>query len=62
MIAIQHRLVFCIVTNSPYMGSKGINKELRDSVKKRYSDSNSDLFAVFMKRILELTKDTDLWR
>ena len=56
MIAIQHRLVFCIVTNSPYMGSKGMNKELSDFVKKRYPDSKSDLFAVFMERTLELTK------
>ena len=38
------------------MGSKGMNKELSDFVKKRYPDSKSDLFAVFMERGLELTK------
>ena len=46
----------CVVTNPPYMGSKGMNKELSDFVKKRYPDSKSDLFAVFMERTLELTK------
>lgn len=46
----------CVVTNPPYMGSKGMNKELSDFVKKRYPDSKSDLFAVFMVRCLELTR------
>jgi hypothetical protein len=46
----------CVVTNPPYMGSKGMNKELSDFVKKRYPDSKSDLFAVFMERTLALTK------
>ena len=46
----------CVVTNPPYMGSKGMNKELSDFVKKRYPDSKSDLFAIFMERTLELTK------
>ena len=46
----------CVVTNPPYMGSKGMNKELGDFVKKHYPDSKSDLFAVFMERTLEMTK------
>ena len=46
----------CVVTNPPYMGSKGMNKGLSDFVKKRYPDSKSDLFAVFMERTLEMTK------
>lgn len=45
----------CVVTNPPYMGGKGMNKELSDFVKSRYPDSKSDLFAVFMERCLELT-------
>lgn len=45
----------CVVTNPPYMGGKGMNKELGDFVKERYPDSKSDLFAVFMERCLELT-------
>ena len=47
----------CVVTNPPYMGAKGMNKELSDFVKKRYPDSKSDLFAVFMEKGLEFTKD-----
>ena len=46
----------CVVTNPPYMGGKGMNAELGDFVKKNYPDSKSDLFAVFMERTLELTK------
>lgn len=46
----------CVVTNPPYMGGKGMNKELGDFVKNKYPDSKSDLFAVFMERTLELTK------
>jgi type II restriction/modification system DNA methylase subunit YeeA len=38
------------------MGGKGMNAELGDFVKNRYPDSKSDLFAVFMERTLELTK------
>jgi SAM-dependent methyltransferase len=47
----------CVVTNPPYMGSKGMNKELGDFVKKRYPDSKSDLFAVFMERGFEMVKE-----
>jgi len=47
----------CVVTNPPYMGSKGMNKELSDFVKKHYPYSKSDLFAVFMERGLEFTKE-----
>jgi len=39
------------------MGSKGMNKELSDFVKKHYPYSKSDLFAVFMERGLEFTKE-----
>ena len=46
----------CVITNPPYMGSKGMNKDLSNFVKKGYPDSKSDLFAVFMERTLELTK------
>ncbi|MGC9351511.1 MAG: Eco57I restriction-modification methylase domain-containing protein, partial [Sulfurovum sp.] len=45
----------CVVTNPPYMGAKGMNKELGDFVKARYPDSKSDLFAVFIERGFELT-------
>lgn len=38
-----------VVTNPPYMGSSGMNKELSDYAKKNYPDSKSDLFAVFIE-------------
>ncbi|OYD07753.1 BREX-1 system adenine-specific DNA-methyltransferase PglX [Paludifilum halophilum] len=39
-----------VVTNPPYMGAKGMNPELSRFVKREYSDSKNDLFAVFMER------------
>ncbi|WP_304225871.1 BREX-1 system adenine-specific DNA-methyltransferase PglX [Gracilinema caldarium] len=42
-----------VVTNPPYMGSKGMNDSIKSYVGKRYPDSKSDLFAVFMERCLE---------
>ena len=47
----------CVITNPPYMGSKGFNKELSDFVKKNYRDSKSDLFACFIERCLDFTMD-----
>jgi type II restriction/modification system DNA methylase subunit YeeA len=38
-----------VVTNPPYMGSKGMNGKLLEFLKKKYPDSKSDLFAVFME-------------
>ncbi len=42
-----------VVTNPPYMGSKGMNETLKEFVNRRYPDSKSDLFAVFIERSLE---------
>ncbi|PTX52698.1 Eco57I restriction-modification methylase [Melghirimyces profundicolus] len=39
-----------VVTNPPYMGSRGMNPELSRFVKKNYPDSKGDLFTVFMER------------
>lgn len=50
----------CVVTNPPYMGSKGMNKELSTFVKKYYPDSKADLFACFMERCLDFTVDDGL--
>lgn len=56
---LQKRLLtsqyHCVVTNPPYMGNGGMNIELADFIKIQYSDSKSDLFAVFMERTLEFT-------
>ena len=38
-----------VVTNPPYMSSSGMGSKLTNFVKKKYPDSKSDLFAVFME-------------
>ncbi|MAT43663.1 MAG: SAM-dependent methyltransferase [Anaerolineaceae bacterium] len=43
-----------VVANPPYMGSKGMNAELKDFAKDFYPDSKSDLFAMFIERNLDL--------
>ncbi|WP_125584600.1 BREX-1 system adenine-specific DNA-methyltransferase PglX [Lacticaseibacillus jixianensis] len=43
------------VTNPPYMGSGKMPKSLSNFVKKDYSNSKADLFAVFMERLKNLT-------
>ncbi len=44
-----------VVTNPPYMGSKGMSPALSKFVKKEYPDTKSDLFAVFMEKCGEYT-------
>ncbi|MDH6018862.1 BREX-1 system adenine-specific DNA-methyltransferase PglX [Vibrio splendidus] len=48
----------CAVKNPPYLGSKGMNKELKDFGKKFYPNSKSDLFALFMERSFNLLKES----
>lgn len=45
-----------VVTNPPYMGSSGMDKELTKYVKKHYSDTKSDLFAVFIEKCASMLK------
>ena len=45
-----------MVTNPPYMGSGGMNAELKSFAGTRYPDSKSDLFAMFIERCLNLAK------
>lgn len=45
-----------VCTNPPYMGGSGMDKDLSIYVKKNYPDSKSDLFAVFIEKCLQLTK------
>ncbi|NME96559.1 BREX-1 system adenine-specific DNA-methyltransferase PglX [Clostridium cochlearium] len=45
-----------VVTNPPYMASSGMNPKLSKYVRDNYSDSKSDLFAVFMERCREFAK------
>ncbi len=45
-----------VVANPPYMGGKGFNADIRKFAKDHYPDSKSDLFAMFIERIMGLTK------
>ncbi len=45
-----------VIANPPYMGSKGMNADLKDFAKKTYPNSKSDLFAIFMERAFALLK------
>lgn len=44
-----------VITNPPYLGSSGMEKELSDYVKAYYPAGRYDLFAAFMLRCAELT-------
>jgi hypothetical protein len=45
-----------VVTNPPYMGSKGMTAKMSEYVQKHFPDSKSDLFAVFIERCGQLLK------
>ncbi|EPG9312228.1 BREX-1 system adenine-specific DNA-methyltransferase PglX [Serratia marcescens] len=45
-----------VVANPPYMGSKGMNADLKEFAKKQFPDSKSDLFAMFMESGFNLLK------
>ncbi|MCE5164305.1 BREX-1 system adenine-specific DNA-methyltransferase PglX [Plesiomonas sp. PI-19] len=44
-----------VIANPPYMGSKGMNAELKEFAKKQFPNSKSDLFSIFIERNLDLT-------
>ncbi|MDD5266998.1 MAG: BREX-1 system adenine-specific DNA-methyltransferase PglX [Methylococcales bacterium] len=46
-----------VVANPPYMGNKGMNARLSAWAKNNYPDSKSDLFAMFIERNIELTRN-----
>lgn len=43
-----------IVANPPYMGSKGMNASLKAFAQRNYPDSKSDLFSMFVQRLMDL--------
>ena len=49
-----------VVANPPYMGSNGMNSSLSSYAKENYPDSKSDLFAMFMERVLSLSVKTGM--
>lgn len=46
-----------VVTNPPYVSSGGMGAKLSDFVKKQYPESKSDLFAVFIERCEQMTRN-----
>ena len=46
-----------VIANPPYMGGKGMNTALKDFAKKKFPDSKSDLFAMFIERGFAWCKD-----
>ena len=46
-----------VVTNPPYMASKGMNNKLINYLKINYPLSKRDLFSVFIERCFDFTKD-----
>ena len=56
MIRRLQKKYACVVTNPPYMGSKGMNAEIRAFAEERYPNSKSDLFAMFIERNIEFAK------
>lgn len=47
----------CVVANPPYMGSKGMNADLKTFAGRRFPDSKSDLFAAFIERGFDFIRD-----
>ncbi len=43
-----------VVANPPYMGSKSLNEILKDFAKDEYPNNKSDLFAMFVERIMNM--------
>ncbi len=43
-----------VITNPPYMGGGGMNKELASFMKENYPNTKTDLFSAFLERGLEL--------
>ena len=59
LVRVAHNLgqkYDAVVTNPPYMGSSGMGATLSKYVKDNYSDSKSDLFAVFIEKCGQMTK------
>ncbi len=55
-VKIMARKYDIVVTNPPYMGSRGMNTKLSTYIKEHYQISKSDLFAVFIEKGFHLLK------
>ena len=46
-----------VCTNPPYMGNKGMNDNLSDYLQKNYASTKYDMFAAFIERGIQMTKE-----
>ncbi|HHT7084745.1 TPA: BREX-1 system adenine-specific DNA-methyltransferase PglX [Bacillus cereus] len=53
---IMSRNYDVVVTNPPYMGRSGMNEKLGTYLQLHYNDYRHDLYAVFIKKALDITK------
>lgn len=49
-----------VIANPPYMGSKGMNGDLKNIAYKNFPNSKSDLFSMFMERTFELLNSSGI--
>lgn len=47
-----------VITNPPYLAASGMSADLASFVKEHYKDSKSDLFACFIERCIQFTRDS----
>lgn len=50
-----------VVTNPPYMGIGGMSDKLNTYLKKKYNESKTDLFAVFIEKCRNITKKNAIY-
>ena len=49
-----------VITNPPYMGGRNMNGKLLDYIVKSYPQGKSDLYAVFILKTIDMTKDSGI--
>lgn len=54
-VDLLNQKYWVVIANPPYMGSKGMNSTLKEFAKNDYPKSKSDLFSIFVERIINLT-------
>jgi type II restriction/modification system DNA methylase subunit YeeA len=47
----------CVIANPPYLSNRGMNSTIKDFAKSYFPTTKSDLFAMFIERNLEMTKN-----
>ena len=58
---IMSELYEVCITNPPYLGIRSMKESLKNYLNKNFKDSRSDLFAVFIEKLYDLTKKDGLY-